>query len=73
LCALGDSSQGLTFTNTATKAPIGHLTICHLRWVQDFYQKPCWAHHPKPYADFVEWKQGEEREVQEMRKKQIRV
>ncbi len=26
---------------------------------QDFYAKECWAHHPLPYADFVEHKREE--------------
>lgn len=28
----------------------------HVPKVKDFFQKECWAHHPKPHADFIEWK-----------------
>eukprot|EP00955_Chlamydomonas_euryale_P060269 357663-Chlamydomonas_euryale.AAC.21 len=28
----------------------------HVPKVRDFYSKDCWAHHPKPYADFVDYK-----------------
>lgn len=27
---------------------------------QDFFEKPCWAHHPKPYTDFMEWRAAED-------------
>ena len=27
--------------------------------VRDFFSKPCWAHHPKPYGDFIEAKKKE--------------
>lgn len=27
---------------------------------QDFFQKECWAHHPKPYAEFMEWRKKED-------------
>ena len=26
----------------------------HVPKVKDFFSKPCWAHHPKPYQDFIE-------------------
>ena len=28
--------------------------------MQDFFQKECWAHHPKPYADFMKWRADED-------------
>ena len=28
----------------------------HVPKVKDFYQKECWAHHPKPHADYMEWR-----------------
>ncbi|KAI8107521.1 Serine/threonine-protein kinase TNNI3K [Picochlorum sp. SENEW3] len=28
----------------------------HVPKVRDFFQKECWAHHPKPHADYIEWK-----------------
>ena len=27
---------------------------------QDFFSKECWAHHPKPYAEFMEWRKSED-------------
>jgi len=27
---------------------------------QDFFQKPCWAHHPPPHADFMAWRAAED-------------
>ena len=28
----------------------------HVPKVKEFFSKPCWAHHPKPYKDFIEAK-----------------
>ena len=39
--------------------------------VQDFFQKDCWAHHPKPYSEFVEWRAAEDRAIEEERSKLI--
>jgi hypothetical protein len=41
--------------------------------LQDFYSKECWAHHPKPYADFMAFKQKERAELEAERKKAVRV
>lgn len=41
--------------------------------VKDFYSKPCWAHHPLPYADFLAFKAKEREELEAERKKAIRV
>ncbi len=41
--------------------------------LQEFFSKPCWSHHPKPYADFMSFKQEEEAKVEAERKKMIRV
>ena len=40
--------------------------------LQDFYAKECWAHHPKPYADFVEVKVKERETLEAERKRAIR-
>eukprot|EP00775_Hariotina_reticulata_P011965 gene11965-12108_t len=45
----------------------------HVPKVKDFYQKDCWAHHPKPYADFVDFKKKERAELEAERKKLVRV
>ena len=39
--------------------------------MQDFFQKDCWKHHPKPHADFMEMKQKEDQELAASRKKLI--
>lgn len=41
--------------------------------LQDFYSKPCWSHHPKPYEDFMSFKQEEAAKLEAERKKMIRV
>lgn len=40
---------------------------------QDFFSKDCWAHHPKPYADFIEFKKKERAALEEERKRAVRV
>ena len=42
-------------------------------FLQDFYSRECWAHHPKPYADFMEYKKKEQAELEADRKKLVRV
>ncbi|GFH07518.1 ANK_REP_REGION domain-containing protein [Haematococcus lacustris] len=37
--------------------------------VSDFYQKECWAHHPLPYADYVEYKRKERDAWEEQRRR----
>lgn len=32
----------------------------HVNKVSDFYEKPCWAHHPKPHDEYVALKKMEE-------------
>jgi hypothetical protein len=41
--------------------------------LQDFYAKECWAHHPLPYADFVDFKAKEHDALEGERKKAYRV
>ncbi|GBF91700.1 hypothetical protein Rsub_04004 [Raphidocelis subcapitata] len=45
----------------------------HVPKVKDFFSKPCWAHHPKPYADFVEFKRKEHEALEAERKRAVRV
>jgi hypothetical protein len=40
--------------------------------LQDFYAKDCWAHHPKPYADFIEAKRKEHEAMEVDRKRAVR-
>jgi hypothetical protein len=49
------------------------LLLLLLPCLQDFYSKECWAHHPKPYADFMAFKQKERAELEAERKKAVRV
>lgn len=41
--------------------------------VQDFYAKECWAHHPKPYADFLDSRRREHEALEADRKRAIRI
>lgn len=50
-----------------------YLTSVLLSLSQDFYAKECWAHHPKPYADYVEFKIKEHDTIEAEHKKAIRV
>ena len=40
---------------------------------QDFFAKPCWSHHPKPYKDFIAHKKSEAAALEAERKRAIRV
>jgi hypothetical protein len=40
---------------------------------QDFFSKDCWAHHPKPYGDFVAFKAQEQERLEAERKKLVRL
>lgn len=39
--------------------------------MQDFFQKDCWRHHPKPHADYMEMKQKQDEEFAASKKKLI--
>lgn len=55
-----------------TKTPNTHISLlprCVL--LQDFYSKECWAHHPPPYADFIDFKKQERAELEAERKKLV--
>ena len=41
-----------------TPGPV--LVQDHVPKVKDFFSKPCWAHHPKPYGDWLTAKRAEE-------------
>jgi hypothetical protein len=28
--------------------------------MQDFFSKDCWKHHPRPYAEYMEWRKKED-------------
>jgi len=57
--------------------PLTHPARCplpaHPIKIKDFYSKPCWAHHPKPYADFIDYKKKEREALEAERKKAVRV
>lgn len=59
--------------NGASKQRGEVLVQEHVPKVKDFFAKPCWAHHPKPYSDFVAFKQQEQAELEAERKKMVRV
>ena len=52
------------------------MPTCHLLTVlltghgallQDFFQKDCWKHHPKPYQEFVDWRLKEDAKIESYR------
>ena len=43
----------------------------HVPKVKDFYQKECWAHHPKPHADYMEWRLKQDKLQESERNKLI--
>eukprot|EP00879_Flechtneria_rotunda_P002113 GHRR01002295.1.p1 GENE.GHRR01002295.1~~GHRR01002295.1.p1 ORF type:complete len:185 (+),score=55.81 GHRR01002295.1:292-846(+) len=59
--------------NGATRTKGDVLVPEHVPKVKDFYSKECWAHHPKPYADFVEFKKKERADLEAEQKKLVRV
>ncbi|KAF6258440.1 hypothetical protein COO60DRAFT_1639124 [Scenedesmus sp. NREL 46B-D3] len=64
-----DEVASLLERNGATKQKGQVLVPEHVPKVKDFYSKECWAHHPKPYADFMAFKQKERAELEAERKK----
>ncbi|GLC75358.1 hypothetical protein PLESTF_001627600 [Pleodorina starrii] len=51
---------------------MGHTAVMQLL-EQDFFAKPCWSHHPKPYGDFIAFKKSEAAALEAERKRAIRV
>lgn len=43
----------------------------HVPKVKDFFQKECWAHHPKPHAEYMEWRQAQDAALEAERGKLI--
>ncbi len=39
--------------------------------LQDFFQKDCWAHHPKPYQEYMDWRKKADEEYEAERNKLI--
>lgn len=46
-------------------------TMCELTGEQDFFSKECWAHHPKPYAEFMDWRKKEDERWESDRKRLV--
>lgn len=38
---------------------------------QDFFQKDCWSHHPKPYQEFMDWRLKEDERIEAERRKLV--
>ena len=53
-----DEVADLLLSMAGPKAAEQGLVIVqdHVPKVKEFFSKPCWAHHPKPYKDFIEAK-----------------
>ncbi len=43
------------------------LLTGHGACLQDFFQKDCWKHHPKPYQEFVDWRLKEDAKIESYR------
>ena len=43
------------------------LSVTHGACPQDFFQKDCWKHHPKPYQEFVDWRLKEDAKIESYR------
>ncbi len=57
-------------TSALSLAVAGVTASAH---AQDFYSRECWAHHPKPYADFLEYKVKERADLEAEQKKLVRM
>ncbi|KAJ9523435.1 hypothetical protein QJQ45_005338 [Haematococcus lacustris] len=64
-----DSTMQLLEQAGASKVQGKVLVQENIPKVSDFYQKECWAHHPLPYADYVEYKRKERDAWEEQRKR----
>ena len=47
----------------ADTSPGPVLVQDHVPKVKDFFAKACWAHHPKPYGDWIAAKRAKEAEL----------
>ncbi|KAK2079318.1 hypothetical protein QBZ16_003009 [Prototheca wickerhamii] len=43
----------------------------HVPKVKDFFQRECWAHHPKPHAEYMEWRKQQDAAYEAERAKLI--
>ena len=50
--------------NGATKQEGLVLVPDHIAKVKDFYEKECWAHHPKPHDEYIAWKTKQDEEIE---------
>ncbi|KAL6752336.1 ankyrin repeat-containing domain protein [Haematococcus lacustris] len=64
-----DSTMQLLEQAGASKVQGKVLVQENIPKVSDFYQKECWAHHPLPYADYVEYKRKERDAWEEQRRR----
>lgn len=55
----------------ASREPGDVLVQDHVPKVKDFFQKDCWSHHPKPHADYMEWRAKQDAELEAERNKLI--
>lgn len=39
--------------------------------MQDFFSKDCFKGHPKPYADYMEWRKQEDKKIETQRRNLI--
>lgn len=53
----------------------GHSSYCMFQdlnaHVQDFFQKDCWKHHPKPHQEYMDWRFKEDEGLEQYRNRGI--
>lgn len=57
--------------NGASKDAGQVLVQDHIPKVKDFFQKECWAHHPKPHQEYIDMKKQEDAAYEAERNKLI--
>lgn len=43
----------------------------HVPKVKDFYERECWAHHPKPHEEFMQYREAMDKAFEEEKKKLV--
>ncbi|KAL4450555.1 hypothetical protein ABPG77_000911 [Micractinium sp. CCAP 211/92] len=50
----------------------GHVLVQdHVPKVKDFYQKECWAHHPKPHQEYMDFRKKQDEALEAERSKLV--
>ncbi|EIE20067.1 ankyrin [Coccomyxa subellipsoidea C-169] len=58
---MGHEDMMALLVKNGSETTMGKVIVSdHIPKVKDFFGKECWAHHPKPYAEFMEWRKKED-------------